>query len=120
MRRIPVRAGIQNFEHFEIAKICFEEVTVDDVMKVKENFLNSPSTIKHLQLFFHRFPNQDHLIESFGQPYRNTDNFFIAQQKSWFFRRPDNHVLFIDLSGNFLVFNIKSLDDVPQGAAVIG
>ncbi|CAL2047466.1 unnamed protein product [Caenorhabditis brenneri] len=120
MRRIPVRAGIQNFEHFEIAKACFEEVTVDDVMKVKENFLNSPSTTKHLQLFFHRFPNQDHLIESFGQPYRNSDNFFIAQQKSWFFRRADNYVLFIDLSGNFLVFNIKTLKDVPQGVEVIG
>ncbi|CAL2047467.1 unnamed protein product [Caenorhabditis brenneri] len=118
MGRIPVRgAGIQSFEHFETADIRFEKVTMDDVMKVKENFLNSPSITKTLKLVAEdSFPEEDQLNECLGQPYDQP-----YKKKSWYFRRSDNYVLVIELyRRRFYDFYIKTLGDVPEGAEVIG
>ncbi|CAL2047470.1 unnamed protein product [Caenorhabditis brenneri] len=117
MSQISVRAGIQNFDHFEVAEIRFEEVTIDDVIMVKKNFLNSPSTSKRLEIFFDNFPDRDRLSKSLAQPYETLE---IRNKLCWFFRRSDTHVLCISLASCSIEFRIENLEDVPQGAVVIG
>ncbi|EGT50078.1 hypothetical protein CAEBREN_16701 [Caenorhabditis brenneri] len=112
MSQIPVRPGIQNFDHFEIAEIRFEEVTMNDVIMVKKNFLNSPSTKKRLEIFFDNFPEKKGLAVSLGQPYEDPRN----RNKCWFFRRSDTHVLCIRFTYCSIEFRIEILADVPRGA----
>lgn len=81
MTSIRVQTEIQNYAHFEFAKVNFENVTADDVIKVKENCLHSPSTTKHLKLYYHRFSDQKILKESFGEAHENTPNRSIGRKK---------------------------------------
>lgn len=113
MIRNQAHPDIQNYAHFESANIYCEEVKVDIVKEMKEIFLHSPSTTKHLQISFRDFPDQLNIYELFGQHFPTGDH------RIWFFKRPDNFVLFIKLS-SFLSFDIKTLDDVPRDARVIG
>ncbi|CAL2047472.1 unnamed protein product [Caenorhabditis brenneri] len=111
MSGMSVRAGIQHFMHFESADFRMDEGTTDDVIRVKENFLKSPSTTKYLHLMFDCFDDKDRLMEIFGEPF---------QDIKWFFRRSDNNVLSIELHGTHLTCYIKTLANVPVGARVIG
>ncbi|CAL2047474.1 unnamed protein product [Caenorhabditis brenneri] len=115
MRRIKVQVGIQDLEHFRNAKFCMEQLTVEDVIRVKENFLHSTHS-KYLLLFFQRFPDKDVLNERFGQPHRiqNHNYYSPFPTQSWFFRRPDNLVLCIDLTENCFVFDLKHNAYVPD------
>ncbi|CAL2047473.1 unnamed protein product [Caenorhabditis brenneri] len=116
IRKMSVRAGIQNFMHFEKAQFHFEEITMDDVIRVKEHFLNSPPTKKSLQIEFDRFNDEGRLIELFGRPYRNP--YFACSE--WYFWRPDNKVVFIEFTDSSFACEIQYRACVPRGARLIG
>ncbi|CAL2047471.1 unnamed protein product [Caenorhabditis brenneri] len=105
---------LQNFMHFERADFTLEEGTAEDVIRVKENFLNSPPTSKLLRIYFDRFNDKDRLVELFGQPYQLDYRSF-----EWFFRRPDNYALFLKYRGSSLECKILKLADIPEDARVI-
>ncbi|EGT39581.1 hypothetical protein CAEBREN_00137 [Caenorhabditis brenneri] len=109
--RPPVRAGIHNFENFETASVLFDELTTEDVRKVKESFLNCSSTTKYLKIFSRHFPDRNGLIELLGRPYRYRDRRGNLRRSRWFFRRPTKRVLVIELSEDpqFIDFKIHTL-----------
>ncbi|EGT50138.1 hypothetical protein CAEBREN_01309 [Caenorhabditis brenneri] len=115
MRRIKVQVGSQNIEHFRDAKFCMKQLTVEDMIRVKENFLHSTYS-KYLLLFFQRLPDKDVLNERFGQPHRLQNHTYYSPfpTQSWFFRRPDNFVICIDLTENCFVFDLKHIEYVPE------
>ncbi|CAL2052670.1 unnamed protein product [Caenorhabditis brenneri] len=111
MTKVPVQAGIRNFEHFENAKIIFDNLTAEDVVKVKENFLNCSSTTKYLKIFSRHFPDRNGLIELLGRPYSYRDRRGNLRRSRWFFRRPTKRVLVIELSEDpqFIDFKIHTI-----------
>uniref|UniRef100_A0A1I7T2T4 F-box domain-containing protein n=1 Tax=Caenorhabditis tropicalis TaxID=1561998 RepID=A0A1I7T2T4_9PELO len=102
IKRVPVSAKIQEFEHFSIAKVFFEEVTMDDLMFLRKKFLNPASTSEHFQLFYSKIPNQEPIIQEFGEPFEDRDQFFIARGKRWFFKRNEKELVEIGYFPSFL------------------
>lgn len=61
---------VQDLSHFQKADVSMRSVTVDDVVHLKETFLNSSSSI-NFHINFFRFPDNDQLSRVFGIPSRD-------------------------------------------------
>ncbi|CAL2047476.1 unnamed protein product [Caenorhabditis brenneri] len=118
MEIFAVRADINNYSHFDFAKVYFTRVKVKDLLKIKEIFLNTSSIIKYLEMQANRFPHPDCLERIFGDCYlidMETDEI-----RCWFFKRADNYVLqfkFAEDMDTFII-NIIPMEAVPEDAFI--
>ncbi|CAL2047482.1 unnamed protein product [Caenorhabditis brenneri] len=115
MRRVIASADIESYSHFETAKICFENVTMDDLCKLKKIFLNTSSITKRFELHGAHILSEETMITALGQPYLSRE----PVSKYWYFKRSDNYVLCVNSSVADFIFSIITKDDVPREAIVI-
>ncbi|CAL2047480.1 unnamed protein product [Caenorhabditis brenneri] len=105
---------IESYSNFESAMIGFENVTLDDLCKLKEIFLNPAFITKRFELYSFEYPNKDILVTTFGEPYLsgNSDSNF------WYFKRLDNYVLCMKYTENSpcFDFSIVTKAEVPRDA----
>ncbi|CAL2047481.1 unnamed protein product [Caenorhabditis brenneri] len=110
-------AEIESYFHFETAYILFGNVMVDDLCKLKELFLNTPSITKHFKLEGFNSLNKDILATTLGEPYISED----PDSSYWYFQRLDNYVLCMDFSENSSCFDfsIVTKANVPRDALIL-
>ncbi|CAL2047475.1 unnamed protein product [Caenorhabditis brenneri] len=118
MNRIAVRPDIDNYSHFELAKVGFTRVKVKDLLKVQEIFLNTPSITKHLEIDANTCPHPDYLERIFGESFLIDDD--RDQYKCWFFMREDNRVLQMEFWDYLILFRFKiiTMEAVPEDAFI--
>ncbi|CAL2047479.1 unnamed protein product [Caenorhabditis brenneri] len=107
---------IESYSHFQYAIIFFENITVDDLCKIKKLFLNTPSITKRFELYGLNSLNKNLLVTKLGEPYISGDPAF----NFWYFKRDDNYVLCIKYSENLRCFDFSIINkvDVPQEAII--
>lgn len=113
-----VSVPIQNFFHFENASIYIETISNEDVMLLKDNFLNSPSfSLFQINLTVENTENTDFFIENYGEPY--LDNRYQSETAVWFFKKDKDTVLKFLINSNCVVFRKIGKGDVPVEALVV-
>ncbi|CAL2047483.1 unnamed protein product [Caenorhabditis brenneri] len=114
MRSIIVSADIENYYHFENVEMYFENVTVDDLCKLKKIFLTTPSITKRFELHGIQIPSEEMVITTFGEPY-----LINPVSKYWYFKRHDNYVLCVNSYGDGFYFSVITKDVLPQDALIL-
>ncbi|CAL2047477.1 unnamed protein product [Caenorhabditis brenneri] len=91
---------------------------VADLLEIKEIFLNTPSITKYLEIYVNIFPDPDYLERIFGEFYLHFEG--VGVFKRWFFKRPDNSVVQMELAGYFrnFIFSIIAMEAVPEDAFI--
>ncbi|CAO4381099.1 unnamed protein product [Caenorhabditis nigoni] len=101
---------VQNFFHFTQADFRILEITVEDILELKKNYLQMPS----FEFVHVEYKSLIGEIGQLGPSFSETDN----QNQKWFFKIPENSefLLEISLSPKHLYFQKIPVSNVPDGA----
>lgn len=103
----PVLAGIQNFENFSYAEIQMNVVELEDMLRLQELFLHTPSTTKQIRIHFRQLSDRDAFIQEFGPPIENNFTFYDVRSKTSYLERPDDMENFVAIGFFENCFDIR-------------
>ncbi|CAL2047478.1 unnamed protein product [Caenorhabditis brenneri] len=111
---VRASADIESFFHFESATICFENVTMDDLCKLKELFLNTSSITKRFEFYSFKSLNKNIVITTLGDPYVSGN----PASNYWYFERDDDYALCMNYTEDVKCFDFSIITkaDIPLDA----